>query len=308
MRRTVEELAKQKTEMIAALNQFKEGDHVYSILKTLATTAFWLLYYVKINRLLLQWWYTQEHDKPNISRIAMSIIEPQKPTFKIGLKRVGCIYLIEAVGTNRFKVGRSSNLGIRIEQLRNQSPYPLKIVKQFNSLDCVTEEALLHRLLTPTRVYGEWFSLNETNLNLLLKNHFWSKSFIAVGQTLLKQWRQAVCNSNLLLTDSLKIETNSSKAIRARINHILDIALIAGQFSSAMFFMREHMDRIIPTLITQGSDLVPVVYALLTGFNASVNYILNFGLDSANHKARIVEKEWRYEAYRNDIWEVDAHE
>ncbi|MGL4618706.1 MAG: GIY-YIG nuclease family protein [Chroococcidiopsis sp.] len=293
------------SETLEVLKQFKEGDRV---LETIAQPTFWILCCVKINRWLLQWWYTQERDKPSISRIAMSIIEPQKPTFKIGLKRVGCIYLIEAVGTNRFKVGRSSNLDIRIEQLRNQSPYPLKIVKQFNSLDSITEEALLHKLLAPTRIHGEWFSLNEPNFNLFLKFHFRPKTFDAVGNCFLKQWIQVVCNSNPLLADSLKIETSSSVAIRAKINHILDIALIAGQFSSAMLFMREHMERLIPTLIIQASDFVPVIYAMLAGFDASVGYTLCFGLDSADRKTRIRDEEGQYLVHLNKIWEVDIHE
>jgi hypothetical protein len=306
MHRTTAELNNQKSQTIAALKQFKEGDRVYSILETIATTVFWLFYCVRIDRLLLQWWYTQEHDKPNITRIAMSIIEPQKPTFKIGLKRVGCIYLIEAVGTNRFKVGRSSNLGIRIEQLRNQSPYPLKIVKQFDSLDCITEEALLHKLLAPTRIYGEWFNLNETNLNLLLKNHFWSKTFKSVTASLILQWVQDFYKLVPQCVDSIKIE-DALKALKANTYGLLDTALRAGQLNNALFFLRFQIEQNIPSLITDSKDFIPSINGLLLGYQQSIYYTWTRGMDSENDKAR-VKDEWEYAVFRDYIWEVNSYE
>lgn len=71
--------------------------------------------------------------------------------------RDGWVYLIHAVGTNRYKIGRSINPVIRLSTLKKQSPYPLAIIDCFWTIDSVSDELALHQTLAGCRRYGEWF-------------------------------------------------------------------------------------------------------------------------------------------------------
>lgn len=67
------------------------------------------------------------------------------------------IYLIEAIGTGRFKIGYAKRPTKRLISLAVGSPFPLRLVH------CVPGngeiEKLCHRILEPHRIHGEWFAL-----------------------------------------------------------------------------------------------------------------------------------------------------
>ncbi|MEH2029795.1 MAG: GIY-YIG nuclease family protein [Nostoc sp.] len=79
-------------------------------------------------------------------------------------KNAGWIYLIHAQGTKRYKIGRSVEPIKRHETLKNQSPYPLKIVNSFYTIHAVSDEKQLHDLNQMERVHGEWFEFEEESL------------------------------------------------------------------------------------------------------------------------------------------------
>jgi|GEM_PF-3253694 hypothetical protein len=79
----------------------------------------------------------------------------------ISVGREGWVYLIHAVGTNRYKIGRSVKPIARHQTLQNQSPYPLKIIDSFWTVDAPSDETYWHRLLKEYRVRGDWFEFNE---------------------------------------------------------------------------------------------------------------------------------------------------
>lgn len=74
----------------------------------------------------------------------------------------GYVYLIHAVGTNRYKIGRSINLKTRLQQLQRQSPYPLEIVAAFKTSNPAWDEAYWQDHYKKYRVYGEWFKFDES--------------------------------------------------------------------------------------------------------------------------------------------------
>ena len=76
--------------------------------------------------------------------------------------REGWVYLIHAVGTNRYKVGRSVNPIARLEVLKGQSPYPLQVVWTEWTIDAIEDEKRAHKALAGFRVHGEWFEFHET--------------------------------------------------------------------------------------------------------------------------------------------------
>ncbi len=77
----------------------------------------------------------------------------------------GYVYLVWAVGTPRYKVGKSKNPPKRLESLNQQSCYPLKLIESCWFDDCDRQEKRVHRLLDRWRVHGEWFELPETFLS-----------------------------------------------------------------------------------------------------------------------------------------------
>ena len=79
----------------------------------------------------------------------------------IPVGREGYVYLIHAEVTNRYKIGRTTNPVVRHQILQNQSPYPLRILDCFWSIDATAEELSLHKQFTEFRVYGEWFELGD---------------------------------------------------------------------------------------------------------------------------------------------------
>lgn len=75
------------------------------------------------------------------------------------------IYLMFDENTGLFKIGRSLNPEYRERTLQSQAP---KILKLFTS--CLTygaKEKELHRHFANKRVRGEWFSLNENDIEFI---------------------------------------------------------------------------------------------------------------------------------------------
>jgi hypothetical protein len=88
--------------------------------------------------------------------------------------KAGYVYLIHAVGTNRYKIGRTQSVPYRLKRLRNQSPFELVLIDDFKSEDFCYDEAFLHQYLAKYRVYGEWFELSGELLNF---SWFYSETF-----------------------------------------------------------------------------------------------------------------------------------
>lgn len=80
--------------------------------------------------------------------------------YEVASGREGWVYLIHAIGTSRYKIGRSVNPVKRYETLKGQSPYPLQVVSTTFSLDAIADEDALHRYYSKYRAHGEWFEFN----------------------------------------------------------------------------------------------------------------------------------------------------
>lgn len=82
-----------------------------------------------------------------------------------GKKKVpGYIYLLHAAGTNRYKIGLTTDINRRIGQIGKQSPFPIKLVHSFRTDNCVKSEEELHRKYDSFRIHGEWFELTEEHV------------------------------------------------------------------------------------------------------------------------------------------------
>lgn len=82
--------------------------------------------------------------------------------------KAGFVYLFQAKGTNRYKIGRSKNFVTRLQTIQGQSPFELELVDYFYSLDCTFDESYIHKQKKQYRVFGEWFELSSKDSTLEL--------------------------------------------------------------------------------------------------------------------------------------------
>lgn len=78
----------------------------------------------------------------------------------------GYVYVIEAIGTERYKIGCSSDPIFRQRALSSLSPFPLQLKHRVYSLNARDLEKMLHIKFQQKRLHGEWFALSEEEVKL----------------------------------------------------------------------------------------------------------------------------------------------
>lgn len=101
--------------------------------------------------------------------------EPSALQHKCSVSISGYVYLLHAVGTNRYKIGRSISLKTRLQQLQKQSPFPLEIIAAFKTSNPAWDEAYWQDAYKKHRVHGEWFEFDEDYYRNTVKLFFWSR-------------------------------------------------------------------------------------------------------------------------------------
>lgn len=77
----------------------------------------------------------------------------------------GYVYLINAVGTDKFKIGKTrSPVSTRISELQTGCPFRLRYVYHAYVQNMGRTERELHRQFSPFRSVGEWFTLCSLNV------------------------------------------------------------------------------------------------------------------------------------------------
>jgi Meiotically up-regulated gene 113 len=84
----------------------------------------------------------------------------------------GYVYLIEAEGSGRIKIGRSFSAMIRLDTLATASPFPLKLLRRIETENASGLERALHRRYAKYKVHREWFALPPEVLTTLLTEDF----------------------------------------------------------------------------------------------------------------------------------------
>ncbi len=67
----------------------------------------------------------------------------------------GFVYIIEALGSDRFKIGWTRNVPKRLEQLKTGCPFPIAL--RWCMEGVFADEARLHSFFQAERLHGEWF-------------------------------------------------------------------------------------------------------------------------------------------------------
>jgi len=105
----------------------------------------------------------------------------------------GYIYLIESYNSTggvelEYKIGytRNKDINKRLSQLKTGNPNQLKIVKKFESEHGQKVETSLHNIFSHKKIDGEWFRLNNEDVN----------NFIEICEKLESNYNTLLINNN----------------------------------------------------------------------------------------------------------------
>jgi len=82
--------------------------------------------------------------------------------------RRGYIYVVRSGVSNLYKIGRTTNLKKRLQTLQTSCAVSLNVVKTLFCSDAIALEKAAHTKFAHYRKTGEWFALNNEQLNQLL--------------------------------------------------------------------------------------------------------------------------------------------
>jgi len=88
------------------------------------------------------------------------------------MPKEGFIYFLKSE-LGYCKIGRSSNLPKRMQTFAVKLPFRVELFHSFYAADSIEAERFLHRMIDYLRVNGEWFLLNDSQLQLFLPISFY---------------------------------------------------------------------------------------------------------------------------------------
>lgn len=82
------------------------------------------------------------------------------------------VYILQAEGTTRVKIGRAKSVQKRKATLHTGSPFPLQVLASIETSDAVTLELALHKRYRVYRRHGEWFDIPADILRAFLRSDY----------------------------------------------------------------------------------------------------------------------------------------
>jgi hypothetical protein len=92
----------------------------------------------------------------------------QRPSSQSRMARPGYIYLLHGEDTPWYKIGISGDPKQRVVSLGTRSPFPINVVAYYDVENMEQEEAWWHDTLAHKRKHGEWFELDEPDIDLFI--------------------------------------------------------------------------------------------------------------------------------------------
>ena len=96
------------------------------------------------------------------------------------------VYVIQAEGTDRYKIGYASCVKRRIGHLKTSCPYPIRTVVVFDD-GTMEDERALHGVFKEYRVHGEWFCLSDKTIEWMKQGKLSDYTKIIVAEFLLSK-------------------------------------------------------------------------------------------------------------------------
>ena len=83
--------------------------------------------------------------------------------------QIGCVYVINAIGTKHYKIGFSGTPGTddRIRHMQTGNAHELECVLNLPTFHYRYIEKFLHVVFKPKRIRGEWFKLNRADIKMI---------------------------------------------------------------------------------------------------------------------------------------------
>lgn len=108
-------------------------------------------------------WYHGEDNDGEIRFLAMAEMSLPDPDID------GYVYLIHGEGTGYCKIGRSKSVPSRMAQLAIQLPFRIDLIHTIACEGMVEIERALHRRFGSKRANGEWFQLDQKDIEWIKK-------------------------------------------------------------------------------------------------------------------------------------------
>lgn len=89
---------------------------------------------------------------------------PQQPEVE-KQKQQGYVYLIGGGGF--YKIGKAINLDRRLNQISPKLPFEVSLIHSIETDDISEMEEAFHEMFAPKRANGEWFRLNQEDIDYL---------------------------------------------------------------------------------------------------------------------------------------------
>lgn len=77
---------------------------------------------------------------------------------------VGVVYILQEDYSNRYKIGKTTNIGRRLDDFVVSLPFKIKLVHVIENDNIDLLETYLHRYFRKKRVNGEWFELTDEDI------------------------------------------------------------------------------------------------------------------------------------------------
>lgn len=97
------------------------------------------------------------------------------------------VYVIHALETTRYKIGRAEDPEKRLKELQTGSPFPLRVINVIDTCWDKRAERDLHNTFGEYRVCGEWFDLPEDAVNYLTNCEYQDISRLYAASFLLRK-------------------------------------------------------------------------------------------------------------------------
>lgn len=121
--------------------------------------------HLNFSPLLNHYWQGNQIKTPALLQVVEGRHPIRQDTFMNIAPKLLCghIYLINAIGTPRYKIGKTRREpSARFVELNgSQSPYPLHLLSFYATDNIDAQEKRLHLLAKDYRVHGEWFEIPE---------------------------------------------------------------------------------------------------------------------------------------------------
>jgi hypothetical protein len=111
------------------------------------------------------------HDRPSWEELITigRDVGPKTVLDSLQTTQIGCVYVINAIGTKHYKIGFSSTPGTddRVRHMQTGNAYELECVFELPTFHYRYIEKFLHIVFKSKRIRGEWFKLNKADLKTI---------------------------------------------------------------------------------------------------------------------------------------------